>query len=251
MKFASLGSGSKGNGTLVATELSCVLIDCGFSVAETVRRMARLGLEPSDLDAILVTHEHGDHVSGVLRLAKRFAIPVYASHGTIVSAELSAVSPHIVDVHQCFSIGDINVTPVAVPHDAREPCQYVFRSQAGTLGVLTDLGSISAHVVEQYQDCDALMLEFNHDEEMLRDGPYHYALKQRVAGDWGHLSNRQAAQLLAQLPHQRLQHLVVSHVSDTNNTQTLARQAVSDVMQRDEVLLIAEQEHGFSWMSIN
>jgi phosphoribosyl 1,2-cyclic phosphodiesterase len=106
-------------------------------------------------------------------------------------------------------------------------------------------------VIEQYQRCDALMLEFNHDEMMLRDGPYHYSLKQRVGGNWGHLSNRQAANLLAQLEHERLQHLVVSHVSESNNTPELARQAVSDVMQRDEVILIAEQDKGFDWMSIN
>jgi phosphoribosyl 1,2-cyclic phosphodiesterase len=251
VKFASLGSGSKGNGTIVATDLSCVLIDCGFSVVETVRRLARLGLEPTDLDAILVTHEHSDHVAGVLRLAKRFAIPVYASHGTIVSAELAAIAPRIVDVHERFTIGDIDVTPVAVPHDAREPCQYVFSHNARTLGVLTDLGSASPHVIEQYQCCDALMLEFNHDEYMLRDGPYPYSLKKRVGGNWGHLSNRQAANLLAQLEHQRLQHLVVSHVSESNNTPELARQAVSEVMQRDEVMLIAEQDKGFDWMLIN
>lgn len=251
MKFASLGSGSKGNGTLVATDASCLLIDCGFSVTETIRRMARLGLQPDDLDAILVTHEHGDHASGVLRLAKRFAIPVYASHGTIVSAELAAIAPQIVDVHERFTIGDIDITPVAVPHDAREPCQYVFSSNARTLGILTDLGSASPHVIEQYQYCDALMLEFNHDEWMLRDGPYPYSLKQRVGGNWGHLSNRQAANLLAQLEHQRLQHLVVSHVSESNNTPELARQAVIDVMQREDVLLVAEQDKGFEWMSIN
>jgi phosphoribosyl 1,2-cyclic phosphodiesterase len=251
MKFASLGSGSKGNGTLVATELSCVLIDCGFSVTETVRRLARLGMEPGDLDAILVTHEHSDHVAGVLRLARRYGIAVYASHGTIVAADLAGIAPRVVDLHQRFTIGDIEVTPVAVPHDAREPCQYVFSNNARTLGVLTDLGSASSHVIERYQACDALMLEFNHDEKMLQDGPYPYSLKRRVAGNWGHLSNRQAAILLSQLEHQRLQHLVVSHVSETNNTSELACQAVNAVLQREDVMLLAEQENGFSWIGIN
>lgn len=251
MKFASLGSGSKGNGTLVATELSCVLVDCGFSVTETVRRLARLGMEPKDLDAILVTHEHSDHVAGVMRLARRYAIPVYASHGTIMAADLTGISPNVIDLHDSLQIGDLEVSPVAVPHDAREPCQYVFSHNQRKLGVLTDLGSASFHVIEQYQACDALMLEFNHDEKMLQDGPYPYSLKKRVAGNWGHLSNRQAATLLSQLTHERLQHLVVSHVSETNNTPELACQAVNAVIKRNDVMLLAEQEHGFNWVGIN
>ena len=140
---------------------------------------------------------------------------------------------------------------VAVPHDAREPCQYVFANRDRRLGLLTDLGSITPFVIEQYRDCDALVLEFNHDSDMLAVGPYPPSLKRRVGGDWGHLNNHQAAQLLSMVEQARLQHLVMAHISEKNNTVALAEQALGAVMTRCEAVLSADQEGGFDWLAIN
>ena len=252
MRFASLGSGSRGNGTLVESGDTCLLIDCGFTVKETERRLARLGRSVDDLSAVLVTHEHSDHIKGVGPLARKHALPVYASHGT-AQYEGMAGLPDLCEVntHGTFLVGDIEISAVAVPHDAREPCQYVFANRDRRLGLLTDLGSITPFVIEQYRDCDALVLEFNHDSDMLAVGPYPPSLKRRVGGDWGHLNNHQAAQLLSMVEQARLQHLVMAHISEKNNTVALAEQALGAVMTRCEAVLSADQEGGFDWLAIN
>ena len=228
MKFASLGSGSKGNATLVAAGDTLLLVDCGFSAREAARRCERLGVDPARIDAILVTHEHGDHCSGVSTLSRRFKLPVYLTHGTAGTGRCDdCASYHLFNAGEAFTIGDIDVSSVAVPHDAREPCQYRFSAGDRSLGVLTDLGSITPHVVERYRECSALLLEFNHDLDMLWEGSYPPALKRRVAGDWGHLNNGQAADLLGQLLWPGLSDIVVAHISENNNCRSRAEQAIN------------------------
>ena len=200
MRFASLGSGSKGNASLVATHTTCILIDCGFSAREAVKRLGERGLAATDLNAILVTHEHGDHIRGVRNLARKYDIPVYLSHGTAQSLDGEGLRTEIINTHRSFTIGNMTIEPVPVPHDAREPCQFVVCSAGLRLGVLSDLGHISTAVLRHYTHCDGLMLESNYDRQMLAEGPYPYSLKQRVGGDWGHLSNDQAAGLLEVAP---------------------------------------------------
>lgn len=252
LRFASLGSGSKGNATLVESCNALLLVDCGFTIKETVRRLALLGYTPNDLTAILVTHEHGDHIAGVGPLARRYNIPVYLTHGSALFQGVSKLPQrHIIDTHCTFTIEDIEVTPVVVPHDAREPCQFIFRYQKKSLGILTDLGMITPFIIEQYQHCDSLMLECNHDVRMLSMGPYPFSLKQRVGGQWGHLNNHQAASLLAEIETGALQQLVISHLSQQNNTQQLAYEAIADVYQGDSQLLFAEQDQGFDWLTIS
>lgn len=252
LRFASLGSGSKGNATLVESSSALLLVDCGFTIKETVRRLALFGYTPNDLTAILVTHEHGDHISGVGPLARRYNIPVYLTHGSALFHGVAKLPcRHIIDTHRTFAIEDIVVTPVVVPHDAREPCQFIFCYQNKTLGVLTDLGMITPFIIEQYQQCDSLMLECNHDVRMLAMGPYPLSLKQRVGGQWGHLNNHQAAGLLAEIETGALQQLVISHISQQNNTQQLAHEAIADVYQGEGQLLFAEQDQGFDWLAIN
>lgn len=252
MRFASLGSGSKGNATLVAAGGTVLLIDCGFSARETERRLASLGIQPADLDAILVTHEHSDHCAGVARMSKRHGIPVHLTHGTWGSGRLEGChSVACFNSEQRFRIGAIDVQAIAVPHDAREPCQYRFSHGGLSLGILTDLGSVTPHVVRHYRGCDGLLLEFNHDLEMLMSGPYPPGLKRRVAGDWGHLNNGQAAALLAEIGCEGLRYLVVGHVSENNNCRDRAAEALAAVYgELDERVIWADQAGGFDWLEL-
>ena len=251
LRFSSLGSGSKGNGTLVASSQHCLLVDCGFTIKETERRMARLGISPADLSAILVTHEHRDHLSGVAPLARKYKLPVYLTPGTLRARDIGKLPEvHLIEGHQPFAVADIQVTPVAVPHDAREAAQFVFRRRGTSLGLLTDLGTITPHVEEHFAGCDALVLEANHDPQMLAQGPYPPSLKRRVGGAYGHLSNQQAAGFLQRIGSDQLQHLVVAHISEKNNTVELARTALADAAERAANCIFACQQQGFDWLDI-
>ncbi len=252
MRFASLGSGSKGNGTLVASATTRVLIDCGFTLKDAERRLARMGIEAGQLAAILVTHEHGDHLGGVGRLARRHGVPVYLTHGTARSwRDADGVEVRRFDPDHAFDVGDLHVEPFAVPHDAAQPCQFRLSHQGRQFGVVSDLGHVTPHVVSHLQACDALLLECNHDVAMLADGPYPFSLKRRVGGHFGHLSNLQAASLLRQLDRSRLQHLILTHLSEVNNTPQLARGAILEVLEEDpEWCRCADQSEGMAWCEV-
>ncbi len=251
MRFASLGSGSKGNATLVQAGDTLVMVDCGFSLRESTRRLARLGVDPGDIDAILVTHEHSDHCSGVARLSSRHRIPVYLTHGTSVSGRCDgSFELRRFNCEQEFAIGPLQVKAVPVPHDAAEPCQYRFTWQGRTLGVLTDLGSVTPHVVDNYRECHGLVLEFNHDLPMLMSGQYPPPLKRRVGGDWGHLNNDQAAAFLEQVDRSLLGRLVVAHVSENNNCRSRTERALLSVLDSLETVVWADQAEGFDWLEL-
>ncbi len=273
MRFASLGSGSEGNSLLVAvgtksacpgtsTKSSCpgtrqthVLMDCGFGLKDTVSRLARLGVSPDQLSGIVVTHEHGDHVSGVARLARKYNLPVWLTHGTLrnqLAAFAGLVNIQEIDPHRAFAIGDIEITPYPVPHDAAEPVQFVFSDGARRLGVLTDTGCSTAHIEQTLSGCHALVLECNHDTEMLMNGDYPYSLKQRVGGRFGHLNNQESAGILARLDVSRLQHLIAAHLSRKNNTPELAVRALSVAVGCEESWVgVATQQDGFAWREIS
>ena len=250
MRFASLGSGSKGNGTVIDNGETCLVIDLGFTVKETVRRLSRLGLTPYNLDAILVTHEHADHIHGVAGFARKFGTPVYLTPGTYQKKKMGELPVlNKINCHSMFRVGTFSVTPVAVPHDAKEPCQFLVASNDLTVGVLTDLGHPTPHVKAIYSDCDALLLECNHDEEMLKKGSYSNSLKLRVGGDYGHLNNSQAAEILGAINLERLRYLIISHISQKNNLPDLAQQAVQPLLSEwGGSLVLASQEEGFDWV---
>lgn len=252
VRFASLGSGSKGNGTVIDDGETCVLIDLGFTLKEAVRRLDRLGLEPARIDAILVTHEHADHCHGVAAFARKFKTPVFLTHGTYRPGDMGALPKlNRINCHERFTLGTLHVSPVTVPHDAREPCQYVITSKGVSVGVLTDLGHITQHVRDSYQECDALLLECNHDLEMLHNGPYPWPLKKRVGGEYGHLNNQQAGELLTSINLDRLKTLVISHISEQNNAPDLALAAVQPHLQGwSGDLVVANQSEGFAWTEI-
>lgn len=254
MRFASLGSGSEGNGLVVQSGDTCVMIDCGFGIRETTARLARLGLAAEDITAIVVTHEHSDHVGGVPAFAGRYGTAVWATWGTITMAGRLAGIDNInaFDSHDAFAIGALSIEPFPVPHDAREPVQYVLGDGARRIGVLTDIGASTPHVEACVSGCDALVLECNHDVELLAKGPYPYPLKQRIAGPFGHLSNADAAALLARIDATKLQHIVAAHLSRENNTPDSARAALCSVLECSPGWIgVADQAQGFDWREVS
>ncbi|KJS08056.1 MAG: beta-lactamase [Gammaproteobacteria bacterium BRH_c0] len=252
IRFASLGSGSKGNGTLLESAGTCVLVDCGFSIRETEKRLARLGCRAEDISAILVTHEHSDHGRGVVPLAKKYSIPVVMTAGTARALNPAGLQEiRLINAQAAFAVGGMTVTPVAVPHDAREPVQFVFTRHQRRVGILTDLGCITPHVLSSYDGCDGLLLEANHDAALLAGGAYPASLKRRVGGDWGHLNNGQAAGLLARIERRRLQVLVMGHISQQNNHVDLVRDAVAPYQDDLQNVHYACQEEGFHWQVVD
>ncbi len=254
MRFASIGSGSEGNGLVVEAGGTRVMIDCGFGVRDTAKRLARIGITPDSLTAILVTHEHSDHIGGVPAFAARHRIPVWLTFGTLEAAggRFDGMDRiHGFDSHVTFAIGALEIRPFPVPHDAREPVQYVLSDGAARLGVLTDLGTSTLHVEESLTGCDALVLECNHDLAMLYDGDYPYPLKQRIAGKFGHLHNEGAAAILAAIDCTKLKHLIAAHLSQHNNTPELARQALAGALACSaDWIGIADQAQGFDWRDL-
>lgn len=246
LRFASLGSGSRGNATLVQTRETTVLVDCGYSVRELTRRCERLAIDPALLDGLLVTHEHADHIKGVVAAARRFGLTVWMTHGTW----LGAGCPDLPDLRlfnghsRELRIDSLCVRPFPVPHDAREPVQFVFEYRHKRFGILTDIGSLTPHVIAMLEGIDGLLLECNHDRQMLASGPYPPSLQVRVGGDFGHLANSQSATLLRRMNHERLRHLVGGHISQKNNAPALVREAIAEVSTdlRDRMHLLAQDE---------
>lgn len=254
IRFASLGSGSAGNALLVESGLDCLMIDCGFGLRESVARLAFHGRSPADLSGIFVTHEHGDHIGGVFRLARKYALPVWLTHGTWAACGESDrnLDVRIIDSHRALSVGDFEIQPFPVPHDAREPVQYVFSAGGCRLGVLTDIGEVTPHVRTMLSACDGLVLECNHDAEMLARSNYPASLKRRIASRHGHLENSAAAGLLVGIDCSRLQHLVVAHLSERNNLPELAVTAVVEALGcAREWVGVATPERGFAWREIS
>jgi phosphoribosyl 1,2-cyclic phosphodiesterase len=256
MRFASLGSGSAGNALIVEAGTTRLLLDCGFGIREIVNRLARYDIPPESLNGILVTHEHDDHAGGVFKFANKYRIPVWLTHGTLTMSERhfpsqSELKIHIIDSHESLSIQDLEVHPFPVPHDAREPVQFTFSDGRRKLGVLTDTGASTVHIEQMLSGCDALMLECNHDIDMLMNGPYAAPLKQRVKSRLGHLDNASASELLSRLDNSKLQHIVAAHLSAKNNHPQLVRKALSEVLNcKEEWIGIADQSAGFDWRKL-
>lgn len=252
MRFACLGSGSKGNAWLVQAGGTRVLVDCGFGPREAFKRLARLGVD--GLDAILVTHEHSDHGRGAAKVAAKAGCPVWMSHGSQTMLAAQGEEPadtRVIFDHSPFALGDLEITPYPVPHDAREPMQFCFSDGQRRFGLLTDAGHVSPHMEAVLADCDALALECNHDVALLEAGSYPPALKRRILGRFGHLDNQAAADLLARLAGPRLKHVVAAHLSQENNHPDLARAALARVLGcGPDWIAIADQDAGLDWRDL-
>ncbi len=256
LRFASLGSGSKGNCLIAEAGGTRLLLDCGLAPRETERRLARLGLEPAALSGILITHEHDDHGGHAYAFAAQHGLGLWMTHGTQQALAASAKSANgvrteSIDGRTPFAIGDLEVQPYTVPHDAREPVQFVLSDGAQRLGVLTDIGASTAHVESVLSGCDALVLECNHDLDLLWASDYPKWLKERIAGPFGHLDNGSSERLLAALDRSRLKHVIAAHLSQQNNRAELARAALARALGCEQSWVgIATQEDGFGWREL-
>lgn len=254
LRACSLGSGSSGNALVVeardGTAVTRVLVDNGFNLKQLGRRLERAGLCLHDIDAVLVTHEHSDHVGGVVRFACKAGLTVFCSEGTARAAQLRERGVEwrelVSGVRQ--ELGPLVIDPFEVPHDAAEPLQFVFGDGGRWLGLLTDAGAPTSVMLAALRRVDALVLECNHDERMLRTGPYAPFLKTRIAGSHGHLSNAQAAALLRELDCTRLRWVAAAHLSAQNNTRALACEALAAVLGCDSAeVAVADQDEGLDW----
>jgi len=251
LRFCCLGSGSEGNATVVEAgdglRVTRVLLDNGFNGRQLQIRLARAGLTVDDIDAIVLTHEHSDHVGGVRALLRRAPLPVFCSAGTARAASIETGFTEVV-AGEVVAIGALRLVPFTVGHDAAEPLQYVFGDGDRRLGVLTDVGLPDEDVFSALAGVHALMLECNHDVEMLRNSAYPPFLKARILGDLGHLSNVQAAALLLRLDCRSLQLVAAAHLSRRNNQPRLARAALAAVIGcADDEVLVADQDSGLPW----
>ena len=253
ISFASLGSVSKGNATLIEAGQNDndtrILLDCGFSTKELESRLVKLDRSASTITAIVITHEHSDHVSGAGRLSRKYNIPVWLTVGTFHACrDNDFYKTCYINSHVDFDIDDIRLQPFPVPHDAREPCQFVFTDGASRLGILTDLGYYTPHIINHLDKLDSLLLECNYDEEMLLGGAYPQSLKKRVQGNKGHLDNKHSAELLKKLDVTQLKNIVGMHVSEKNNTEEYALNALCEGLGCEQnAVSLASQADGFSW----
>lgn len=256
LRFKSLGSGSSGNATVVE---ACglwpqrILIDCGLGLKHLHHRLGEAGLQAEDISAVFITHEHGDHIGCARSLSLRYRIPVWMSAGTysaIGSPEFDGLL-HTAHDAQPINLGGLQLTPFAVPHDATEPLQLSCTDGAAKLGVLTDLGHATPHVLAHLQGCDALLLECNHDLDLLSQSAYPSFLKRRVGGDFGHLSNAAAGQIARSVMHGRLRHLVAAHLSQQNNRPELAQDAMAQALGcHPGDIVVAGASDGTPWLQV-
>ncbi len=256
MRFASLASGSSGNCLVAEAAGTVILLDCGLSLTETERRLARLGLAPSQVGGILITHEHSDHAAGTFEFAAAHRVTIYLTHGTLAALKaegkvLDGVPLCMVNGRQSFFIDGLQLSPFTVPHDAREPVQFVLSDGASRLGVITDVGISTPHVEKMLSGLDALVLECNYDRDLLWNGGYPRWLKERIAGPFGHLDNLESERLLGAIDRSRLKHVIGAHLSKQNNRPELARAALARALGCEESWVsLATQDDGFGWRTI-
>ena len=256
MRFKSLGSGSTGNATLVQTTgvSSCnLLIDCGFGLKQMQAKLEQAGVELQNISGIFITHEHGDHTGCVQALSARYSIPVWMSAGTCaeINFDDSAGLLSLASDGQAIHVGPLEITPFTVPHDARAPLQLTCTDGNAKFGVLTDLGHATDHVMHHLKGCHALLLECNHDTDMLNASSYPGFLKQRVGGDHGHLSNAQAAGIARSVQQGDLRRVVAAHLSQQNNRPALAGQALAQALSCNvDEIVVATANEGCRWLNV-
>jgi phosphoribosyl 1,2-cyclic phosphodiesterase len=241
-----LASGSKGNAVFVSDGSTSILLDAGLSGIEMERRLESRGLDPERIDAIVVSHEHSDHIQGVGVLSRRYRLPVHITRKTFQAAETVLGKIHMPVYFSCgnpFCIGSLAIHPFSISHDAADPAGFTISGNGARLGIATDLGIATAMVREHLKGCDLIVMEANHDSRMLTEGPYPWPLKQRVKSREGHLSNDDARALLSEVKQDRLKHVILAHLSEINNTHEKAVSTVGEAIGRSKInLVVARQD---------
>ena len=256
MRFCSLGSGSSGNSFVVQNEITTLLVDCGFGLNETVTRLGRYGVSPDKINAILLTHEHEDHIKGAFSFSNKYKVPIYLSYGTFKMCKKRIndnydINFNIIESTQSFMINDVEVTPIPVPHDAREPFQFMFKSNLKSIAIITDLGFITNHIIKTIKEIKALVIEFNHDKTMLVDSDYPQSLKNRVGGLYGHLDNMESIKLLKSINYESINWIAAAHQNEKNNDDTLVRRLISEATLKDsESIKVIDQMNGIDWLNV-
>ena len=256
LRFRSLASGSSGNATLIEASdglhRTRVLVDCGLGLRQLMARLAVEGIGPADLDGIFITHEHGDHIGCAPMLVARYGVPLWTSAGTAQYAAFAGLESalNLVRDGQVFAIGGLQLHPFTVPHDAREPLQLRCTDGDRVLGLMTDIGHVTGHALAALAGCHALVLESNHDVELLAQSRYPDFLKRRVGGQHGHLSNVQAAAALGALRHDRLNTVVAAHLSERNNRPELVSRAFAAVLGCGEADVLLAERRGRGWLDV-
>jgi len=253
MKFCSLGSGSSGNSYLVSKNNTNILVDCGFSITELENRMSKREIKPSEMTAIFLTHEHDDHSKGAFVFAKKYNKPIYLTYGTLKMCQKRIkksynLSINIISPLDTLELNDFMIHVIPVPHDAREPVQFKFESEEKTLAIITDLGFGNKELINSIQQINALILESNHDENLLRQSRYPKNLKDRIRGNYGHLSNEGSLEILKKLNLDNLKWLGAAHLSKENNSPDLVKDLWKKVFE-DKINII-DPDFGLPWVSI-
>ncbi len=235
--FQVLASGSKGNAILIGSDSTRIMLDAGLSARELSKRLEGAGFAAEQLDALIISHEHQDHVLGAGPLSRRYDLPVYLTQGTLEHLPPKVgqlASTQVFRSGVSFRIGDLLIHPFAICHDAREPVGFVFEHNGSRMGVCTDLGVVTQLVRSRLQGCHGLIIESNYDPERLKNGPYTWSLKQRIAGSHGHLSNSDTIGLLRDIHHPGLRAVLMAHLSETNNDPALVRQGIEELRNEPE-----------------
>jgi phosphoribosyl 1,2-cyclic phosphodiesterase len=257
LRFKNLGSGSSGNCTLVEAgdglHSTRLLVDCGLGVREMAKRLAVAGTDLAQINGIFITHEHSDHIGCAASLALRHSMPIWMSRGTYRGIGMPDLGNllHFAQDGDAIELGALQIMPFTVPHDAKEPLQLTVTDGAQRLGILTDLGQSTSHVLAHLQGLQALLLETNHDLGMLASGPYPPPLRKRIAGPLGHLNNADSARIAASVHHSGLKHLVAAHLSLQNNSPELARAALCESLHCAPAdIVVATAQEGTDWLSV-
>jgi len=255
LSLTVLGSGSSGNCSLISAGETHILVDAGFSCKEIVRRMALRGFSPDMLTAVLITHEHSDHIQSVHTISNRYDVPIFCTEGTFANAIQGKRFFDWIEIQpgRAFDVGDLTVHPITLPHDAEDPVGFRLEHASRTIAHMTDFGYVSGLVRESLTDCDLVLVEANHDLEMLKQGPYPWMLKQRIASRLGHLSNDALFETLPAILHDDLSHLVLGHMSETNNDPRLLTLQIRRILKRvglpDLPFVIAPQNEPLDTLS--
>ena len=249
LKFSSLGSGSEGNSFLIRSNQALVMVDCGFNFKETSKRLKKLDVDLSEINGILITHEHEDHCKSVSQILKNNKIKIYSTYGT--AKRLNLLNDiEVINSNELIKINDIKISVIPVPHDASEPCHFVFESSNLKIGIITDFGFVTNKIKKKYSDLNLLVVEANHDAGLLENSKYPINLKKRILGKYGHVDNTTVRDFIMDIEKENLEKIIFCHLSKNNNSKDLIKISMGEIFEKYDCEFI-EQEKIFDWIQLD